>query len=96
MKLKHWAGYGCVVAKRVKEDEDSNHMLHIRVVGNHERGLKPLFRDTAYDWLVHRFDKSAPERYDPTKMGVITEEGFTSERNEYGNYTEQCDFFFIY
>ena len=93
MKIKHWAGYGCVTAKRVK---NGDHTLHVRVVGNHERGLKPLFRDTAYDWLVHRFDKSAPERYDPTKMGVIIEEGFTAERNEYGNYTEQCDFFFIY
>ena len=93
MRIKHWQGYGCVTAERVK---DGDCKLHVRVIGNHEYGLHTRWNDTAYDWLVHRFDKSAPDRYDPTRMGVIIEEGFTSERNEYGNYTEQCDYFFIY
>ena len=92
-KIKHWAGYGTVRAEKVN---DVCRGLHVRVVGDHERGLRPRWNDTAYDWLVHRFDKNAPERYDPRTMGVLYEEGFTSERNEYGGYNEQCDICFFY
>ena len=37
MKIKHWQGYGCVNAVRVKDKE---HTLHIRVTGNHECGIE--------------------------------------------------------
>lgn len=93
MKAKHWAGYGTVRIERVKDDTCT---LHVRVVGDHEQGLRPRWNDTAYDWLVHRFDRKAPERYDPTRMGVMYHESFTNEPNEYGNYNEQCDIIFIY
>lgn len=92
-KIKHWAGYGTVRIERVKDDTCS---LHVRVIGDHEQGLRPRWNDTAYDWLVHRFDRNAPERYDPTRMGVLYEESFTKEPNEYGGYNEQCDIYFIY
>lgn len=92
-KAKHWAGYGTVRIERVKDDTCT---LHVRVVGDHERGLRPRWNDTAYDWLVHRFDRNAPDRYDPTRMGVMYHEDFTTEPNEYGGYNEQCDICFFY
>ena len=55
MKIKHFAGYGCVEAKRI---QNKSCTLHVRVSGLHERGLR---RDDMYDlfnWLVKRFDKS--------------------------------------
>lgn len=93
MKAKHWAGYGSVTVTKLEKKE---HLLTVRVIGNHERGLRPLWNDTAYDWLVHRFDRNAPERYDTKTMAVLYEEGFTDTPNKYGNYTEQCDITFIY
>ena len=93
MKAKHWAGYGTVRIERVKDDTCT---LHVRVVGDHEQGLRPRWNDVAYKWLVHRFDRNAPERYDPTRMGVMYHEGFTAEPNEYGGYNEQCDICFFY
>lgn len=92
-KIKHWAGYGTVRAEKVN---DVSRGLHVRIVGDHEQGLRPRWNDTAYDWLVHRFDRKAPERYDPTRMGVMYHEGFTKEPNEYGCYNEQCDICFFY
>ena len=35
MTIKHYAGYGRVSAKRIKDDA----ALHVRVSGNHEQGL---------------------------------------------------------
>ena len=92
-KIKHFAGYGCVMAEKIEKTE---HSIHIRVTGNHERGLRPYCNDTAYEWLVPRFDKTAPKYYDPRTMGMHYEEGFTETQNTYGNYTEQCDFTFYY
>lgn len=91
-KIKHWAGYGTVQAERVK---DPSCKLHIRVVGNHECGLS-TWADTAYGWLVHRFDKSAPQYFNFQTMFVDVREGFTETPNTYGNYTETCDFLFTY
>ena len=57
-KIKHFAGYGTVQAGVIK---DGSCTLHVRVEGNHERGLK---RDDLYDlynWFVKRFDKSVPD-----------------------------------
>lgn len=93
MKAKHWAGYGTVRIERVK---DSTCKLHVRVIGDHEQGLRPRWNDVAYNWLVHRFDRKAPEWYDPTTMGVMYHESFTNEPNEYGGYNEQCDICFFY
>ena len=57
MKIKHFAGYGCVNAvkiKHVKTGENTKQIV-INVSGNHERGL---YRNDTYDiynWLVKRF-----------------------------------------
>ena len=58
MKIKHWQGYGTVSATKVP---DKNCTLHIRVVGNHECGLRRGDLYDLYNWLVKRFDKSVPE-----------------------------------
>ena len=59
-KIKHWAGYGCVMAGRVN---DSSCTLHVKVEGTHEQGIARDVWDTytLYKWLVERFDKSAPD-----------------------------------
>lgn len=55
MRLKHWAGYGFVDARKVSLTKDK---LVVRVVGSHERGLERDDRIDVFNWLVKRFDKS--------------------------------------
>lgn len=93
-KVKHWSGYGTVKAEKIPET--GKHVLHVRVIGNHEQGLRPRWNDLAYDWLVHRFDRSAPDRYDPTRMGVTYEEGFVQDPEEPLLWHESCEFYFYY
>ena len=55
MKIKHFAGYGTVEAKRIPNRSCT---LHVRVTGEHERGIR---RDDLYDlfgWLIKKFDRS--------------------------------------
>ena len=49
MKVKHWAGYGCVEAIRGYRTANS---VGIEVVGDHERGLMP---SCFFDWDWHRW-----------------------------------------
>ena len=58
MKIKHYAGYGTVNARRIKDC--SMFTLHIRVEGNHECGVVREDEYDIYHWLVSRFDKLAP------------------------------------
>ena len=62
MKIKHWQGYGCVNAKKIKKSTKRGMTtLVVEVTGNHEWGLR---RDDMYDlkrWLVDRFDRSAKD-----------------------------------
>lgn len=46
MRVKHWAGYGCVNARKL---EDYGYHVDVLVTGNHERGLEPRYF-TNYDW----------------------------------------------
>ena len=61
MRIKHFAGYGTVQAKKTKKKEDNarNVLLEISVTGNHECGLTRPFNDPycIYQWLVRKFDK---------------------------------------
>lgn len=88
MKIKHWAGYGCVTARKIK---DPGCTLHIRVSGNHECGLR---RDDPYDlcnWLVKRFDKSVTDTIAWIHSHPIVDicEGWTVEE-------DTCDYYFTY
>lgn len=58
MRIKHFAGYGTVEAKKIN---DGKAKLHVRVVGNHEWGLQRADMSDLYHWLVKRFDKSVPD-----------------------------------
>lgn len=92
MRIKHWAGYGCVDAKRIK---NASCTLHVRVHGDHECGLR---RDDDYDlfnWLVRRFDKNvttyAEWRMLNPKICIIE---WTDEA-ELG-VKDACDYYFTY
>lgn len=97
MKLKHWAGYGNVTAKKVA---DKRNDLHIVVTGNHERGLR---RDDMYDlfnWLIKRFDKSVKdmgwlEFYHAKHPDVLIME-FEFVDPETGLDTDGCEYIFKY
>ena len=94
MKIKHWAGYGCVSARKAK---DSNPFtLHIHVEGDHERGL---IREDEYDlyyWLVRRFDKDVPGYIDWHKLHPIIEvkPGWRTDINL--GVVDTCDYYFTY
>ena len=64
MRIKHFAGYGSVEAKKVSKTTFTNEYgekktkLVVRVKGNHEWGL---VRDDIYDvkrWLFDKFEKN--------------------------------------
>ena len=59
MKIKHFAGYGSVTAKKVsKTSVGDKTKLVIEVKGNHEWGL---VRNDIYDvrrWLFEKFEKN--------------------------------------
>lgn len=54
MKVKHWAGYGCVNAKKLNDYGTHTSVL---VMGNHEQGLEPRYFDNRdwERWLGNRF-----------------------------------------
>ena len=69
MRIKHFAGYGTVNAKKLykKTLPNGDTVMAIEVTGNHEWGL---LRNDAYDlkrWLVDRFDKDAGD-FSPYRM----------------------------
>ena len=59
MKIKHFAGYGSVEAKKTSARKLPNgtRELVITVTGNHERGIERDDSYTLFWWLVKRFDK---------------------------------------
>ena len=77
MKIKHFAGYGTVNAKKIgAKNEGTNiygepmKVVVIEVSGNHEWGLE---RDDTYDiynWLVKRFAKDCKSYTDIESMQV--------------------------
>lgn len=91
MKIKHFVGYGCVNATKVK---DNTCKLHVKVTGNHEYGLGDdhTWDDyLMYNWLVKRFDKKL-------KFEDLPYRRFNriSTNTGYENNTETCDFCFWY
>lgn len=88
MKIKHWQGYGTVIATKIK---DKNYNLVVKVVGNHEWGIH---RDDEYDlfnWLVKRFDKSQKDYYGWHRL-------YPQIRIEDGceNGVDTCTYYFSY
>lgn len=59
MRIKHFAGYGSVNAKKIKYEIVNNKtVLIVRVSGDHERGLRPFILEDTIKWLAARFDKN--------------------------------------
>lgn len=97
MRIKHWAGYGCVNAKRIN---DGAAKLHVRVEGNHECGLtRPEWDDyTVYNWLVKRFDKEVPayEEWSRNRPLIDFKEDFRMDPKSPVSYVEIVDYYFYY
>ena len=89
MKLKHWAGYGTMNAKKTSLIRYPNGMteLKIRLSANHEQRLD---RDDAYDVaekLVKRFDKAFADWREITSIRTTLGEE---------NGVETCDYTITY
>ena len=98
MTIKHYAGYGRVSAKRIKDDA----VLHVRVSGNHEQGL---YRNDLYDlynWIVKKFDKTVPASFTEwyraarSKYDQVVEIHDDYETAPDGKTEEVCDYRFFY
>ncbi len=92
MKIKHFAGYGSVEAKktRLTKRADGTRELVVTVTGNHEWGLE---RDDKYDlfrWLVRRFDKTAKDDRD-----IISYKADDNYIRLNGLDVEQCTYTFV-
>ena len=92
MRIKHFAGYGCVDAKKLSRFKVStgDTVLKVRVTGNHECGL---LRNDPYDlkwWLIERFDKAA-KNIDPYTIAYEYNYDFDYETNK-----DVCDYTFVY
>lgn len=93
MKIKHFAGYGSVQAKKVSKTTIGNRTkLVVEVKGNHEWGL---VRDDIYDvrrWLFNKFEKNFNgEDYE---ISMSIEDDYVKENNidvEVATYTFEYD-----
>lgn len=91
MRIKHFAGYGSVNAKKIA---DKAHTLHIKVTGNHEWGIVRKDDYDLFNWLVKRFDKNQKDYLEwkkekRPKIKIIA--GYDDVNNE-----ETCDYIFDY
>lgn len=95
MRIKHWAGYGCVNARRIN---DGAATLHIRVEGLHECGLERGTWDTygLYEWLVKRFDRTVPDSLTWSKMHPIIDVRSGFRMDPKLGYVDICDYYFTY
>lgn len=72
MRIKHFAGYGCVNATKVKNTKtgDKTRQVIIKVAGNHERGIYRNDYYDIYNWLVKRFCKDCDNYNSIYHIGV--------------------------
>lgn len=95
MKIKHWAGYGCVNARKVN---DGSCTLHIRVEGNHEQGVMLCNWQTyeLYNWLVRRFDKKVQDAsmWIHSRPIIDIRPGFRTD--PVLGVIDTCDYYFTY
>lgn len=80
MKIKHWQGYGCVAATKLKKtqvvEDHEIYCIVIKVSGNHECGLvREGDNYTIKKWLLDRFEKGIDVdtrdiKYDVIDVGI--------------------------
>ena len=95
MKIKHWAGYGCVNARRIAKDHSVR--LHIVVTDNHEWGIVRDDEYTLWNWLVRRFEKDVADYAEWHRMHpqIRIVPGETLDLNT-GKYVDECHYYFTY
>ncbi len=93
MKIKHWAGYGCVNARKVK---DGSCKLHIRIEGNHEQGLDRYDEYDLFNWLVIRFDKTVQDYLTWHRSRPIIEIRPGWRSDPVLGCIDICDYYFTY
>ena len=76
MKIKHFAGYGCVNAKKIS---DKDGILVVEVKGNHEYGLSRNDKYDVFNWLVKRFTKKCKSYRDIIQ--ILINEYLTEDEN---------------
>ena len=93
MRIKHWQGYGCVNARKVK---DGSCTLHIRVEGNHEWGIVRDDYFDLYHWLVVRFDKDVQDypTWRQSNPIIDVKPGWRTDLNL--GCIDTCDYYFTY
>ena len=93
MKIRHYAGYGTVSARKIS---DRNCTLHVQVAGNHECGIERNDLYDLYHWLVKRFDKTVPDATSWLRSHphVILLSGETTDDS--GRSVDTCDYMFYY
>lgn len=92
MKIKHFAGYGTVNAKKIfRKDINRTTTLRVLITGNHEYGLSKPFNDPylIYNWIVKRYDKREVLL---NTLQYICDDGYTYDNGsgkciEYAEYT---------
>lgn len=94
-KIKHFAGYGTVMAGVIK---DNSCTLHVRVEGNHEWGLQLGTFDEygICNWLVKRFDKSVTDAVEWSRKYPHIEVHPSTFKAPNGVWTDRCDYLFWY
>lgn len=94
MRIKHWQGYGCVTARKVK---DSNPFtLHIHVEGNHEYGIIREDEYDLYHWLVVRFDKDVSDYPTWHRSNPIIEVRPGWRTDPVHGVIDTCEYYFTY
>ena len=90
MRIKHWAGYGTVTAKKMPPEGAT---LHIRVRGDHECGIHRDEWDTSglCKWLVMKFDKNVTDVAEWCRNRPIIE-----VRDGWDLESDYCDYYFTY
>jgi len=96
MKIKHFAGYGSVQARKVSKTKtaDGKTKLVVEVKGNHEWGLVRNDIYDVYHWLFKRFEKN----FDGSEYDIdmdIKDDYVDDENNKYG-CVEVAIYTFIY
>ena len=94
MRIKHFAGYGCVTATKCPDSTTS--MLHIKVQGNHEWGIVREDEYDLYHWLVSRFDKNVADYPDWHRSHPIIEIRPGWRADPKLGYIDTCDYYFTY
>ena len=104
MKIKHWQGYGSVIARKISEKKvtineygapEKATQVVIHVQGNHEYGIERDDDYDVYNWLLKRFCKVIPE-YNEMKYFQVSTNSYY-KRNEKENIDEEnCDYTITY